>query len=99
MSVRRAVPMRGAAGDPGDALTPGGPRGRKDTSPTATGPDADTQGPTSESPEALGGSPEAEGSESKAPEGADTRQQTEGRAGGAGAAGATGGGGTARGVD
>ncbi|MGF1342278.1 hydrogenase expression protein HypA [Streptomyces flavovirens] len=100
VSVRRAVPMSGAAGDPGDALTPGGSRGRKDTSPTspATGPDAGTRGPTSESPETLGGSPEAEGSESGTPEGADTRQQTEGRAGGARAAGATDGGGTARGI-
>ncbi|MFF1459833.1 hydrogenase expression protein HypA [Streptomyces sp. NPDC058330] len=98
MSVRRAVPMRGAAGDPGDALTPGGLRGRKDTSSTATGPDAGTQGPTSESPEAPGGSPEVEGSGGKAPEGADTRQQAEERAGGAGAAGSPDGGGTAGGI-
>ncbi|MER5553540.1 hydrogenase expression protein HypA [Streptomyces sp. NPDC002793] len=74
-SARRAVPMQGAAGDPGDALKPGGTVGRKDTSSTAADPDAGAQGPTSES------------SENEAPEGAGTAGVT---ASGAGAARGTG---------
>ncbi|MDX3687393.1 hydrogenase expression protein HypA [Streptomyces sp. AK04-4c] len=78
MSVRRAVPMQGAAGDPGDALTPGGLRGRKGTSSTAADPDVVAQGRTS-------GRPESGGSGDEAPEGADRRAQTAERAGAAAA--------------
>ncbi|MFJ8640021.1 hydrogenase expression protein HypA [Streptomyces sp. NPDC093610] len=78
MSVRRAVPMQGAAGDPGDALTPGGLRGRKGTSSTAADPDVVAQGRTS-------GRPESGGSGDEAPEGADGRAQTAERAGAAAA--------------
>ncbi|MFE4212109.1 hydrogenase expression protein HypA [Streptomyces sp. NPDC056844] len=83
MSVRRAVPMQGAAGDPGDALTPGGLRGRKDTSSTAADPDVVAQGRTS-------GSPESGGSGDEAPEGAAGRAQTAERAGAAAPASGTG---------
>ncbi|MFH9615018.1 hydrogenase expression protein HypA [Streptomyces pratensis] len=85
VSVRRAVPMQGTAGDPGDALTPGGLRGRKDTSSTAAGPDTGAQGPTSESG----------GAESEAPDGADASARTAERAG---AAATASGAGAARGI-
>ncbi|MFD5035722.1 hydrogenase expression protein HypA [Streptomyces sp. NPDC058377] len=88
MSVRRAVPMQGAAGDPGDALTPGGLRGRKGTSSTAADPGVVAQGRTS-------GRPESGGSGDEAPEGADGRAQTAERAGTAATASGTG---AARGV-
>ncbi|MFE6931410.1 hydrogenase expression protein HypA [Streptomyces sp. NPDC057699] len=83
MSVRRAVPMQGAAGDPGDALTPGARRGGKGTSSTTAAPDAVAQGRTS-------GSPESGGSGDEASEGADGRAQTAERAGAAAPASGTG---------
>ncbi|MBL1292234.1 hydrogenase expression protein HypA [Streptomyces sp. For3] len=83
VSVRRAVPMQGAAGDPGDALTPGARRGGKGTSSTAADPDAVAQGRTS-------GRPESGGSGDEAPEGADGRAQTAERAGAAAPASGTG---------
>lgn len=70
--------MEGAAGDPGDALGPGGMAGREVTSSTAADPDAGAQGPTSERPE-------SKGSGSEAPEGAEARTRTAKRAGAAGA--------------
>ncbi|MFE9723636.1 hydrogenase expression protein HypA [Streptomyces sp. NPDC005794] len=87
----RAVPMQGAAGVPGDALRPGGPRGRKDTSSTAADPAAGAQGPARESPESVG-------SESEALEGADAGTRTAERAGTAGAAAPAPGTGAGRGI-
>ncbi|MFJ8614515.1 hydrogenase expression protein HypA [Streptomyces clavifer] len=78
--------MPGAAGDPDDALSPGGLRGGKDTSSTAADPDAGTQSPASGAP--AGKSPEIKGSESEALEGADGTRAPK-RAGTAGAAAAT----------
>ncbi|MFJ1899110.1 hydrogenase expression protein HypA [Streptomyces sp. NPDC088115] len=79
MSVRRAVPMRGTAGDPGDALMPGGSRIGKDTSSPAAGPDAGARSPSSESGE-------GEGSGHEAPEAAGSEKETGEQAGGEGAA-------------
>lgn len=82
VSVRRAVPMRGTAGDPGDALMPGGSRNGKDTSSPAAGPDAGARRPSSESEE-------SEGSGHEAPEAAGSQKETGEQAGGEGAAGAS----------
>lgn len=89
--VRRAVPMRGTAGDPGDALMPGGLRGRKETPSSAAGPDTGAHSPTS-------GSGESEGTGHEAPEAAGTQKRTVEPAGGDGTAGTASGIGAVRAV-
>ncbi|WP_238441820.1 RICIN domain-containing protein [Streptomyces pratensis] len=69
VAVRRAVTMRGAAGDPGDALTPGGgQRGRTNASSPAVTPDTAAR---PDSPAAgqvpAAGAPTGDGPESTAP--------------------------------
>ncbi|MFF8442309.1 hydrogenase expression protein HypA [Streptomyces californicus] len=51
VSVRRAVPMRGAAGDPGDALAPGGRPGRPEEPSGPGGSEAGERGPVNASGE------------------------------------------------
>ncbi|WP_069172854.1 hydrogenase expression protein HypA [Streptomyces griseus] len=101
VSVRRAVPMQGAAGDPGDALTPGGLRGRAGSSSPAAAPDAATQGPTSESTRSgstTSASPTGGGSGNETAEGAAARTRSAERASNAGASTAASGTGAARGI-
>ncbi|MFJ6888189.1 hydrogenase expression protein HypA [Streptomyces californicus] len=51
VSVRRAVPMSGAAGDPGDALAPGGRPGRPEEPSGPGGSEAGERGPVNASGE------------------------------------------------
>ncbi|MDW4897121.1 hydrogenase expression protein HypA [Streptomyces californicus] len=51
VSVRRAVPMRGATGDPGDALAPGGRPGRPEEPSGPGGSEAGERGPVNASGE------------------------------------------------
>lgn len=72
--------MRGTAGDPGDALMPGGSRSGKDASSPTAGPDAGAHSPSSESGES--GSKESERSGDEAPEAAGSQTGTGEQAGG-----------------
>ncbi|WP_329419591.1 RICIN domain-containing protein [Streptomyces sp. NBC_01693] len=81
MSVRRAVTMRGAAGDPGGALAPGGAqRGRPNASSAAATPDtaAPEQIPASKQPEKgpENAAPESTEPETTAPENTEARKKT-----------------------
>ncbi|MEU5717323.1 RICIN domain-containing protein [Streptomyces sp. NPDC020403] len=93
MSVRRAVTMRGATGDPGGALAPGGARrGPTSTPSTAAGPDpaARTESRASKDPENR--DPETSEPEGTEPENEGARKRTTERTGAVAAAG------TARGI-